>query len=428
MNRELILKALIDWNFWYKDQFTGYLREDYVKEILNIINSWYIASVLGVKRAGKSTILNQVAKKMIESGVDPFDILIVNFEDGRLASVQNVEDLFRLYEIYLEIKRKKDSKPYIFLDEIQRINGWEGFARSLIDRKEAFVIVSGSTSDLISDNVRKKLAGRHVVIRVYPLSFKEYLNFKGLNLHNEVDIIARESEIKSYFNEYLTYGGFPGIVNSNVKEQLLSSLYEDIIVRDVITPCKIKEVDKLRLLSLYYISNVGNRVRLRNVSRQLQIPLRTVERFTQCLIRANLIYFVNPLSPNLSVMTRAEKKVYVMDQGLANVIGYRLNSNLGSPLENLVFVELVRRYGEENVFYYRGKRGEADFVIKEKDSVKEAYQVTYYLNEREYKGVEELLKWNIPVKFLTFDEEREINIKGKNVNVLKIWKWLLNNK
>lgn len=425
MNRELILKALIDWNFWYKTQFTGYPRDDYVKKVLSVINSWYVASILGVKRAGKSTILNQVAKKLIESGIDPFDIFIINFEDGRLTSVQNVEDLFKLYEIYLEIRRRKDTKPYVFLDEIQRVNGWEGFVRSLIDRKEAFIIVSGSTSDLINENVRKKLAGRHVIINVYPLSFKEFLNFKGLSLRNETDLIAKEPEIKAYFNEYLSYGGFPGIVNSNVKEQLLLSLYEDILTKDVIASCKIKEVDKLRILSLYYISNTGNRIKLRNISRQLQIPLRTVQRFTQCLIRAKLLYFVNPLSPNLSVMSRAERKVYVVDQGLANVIGYRLNSNLGSLLENLVFIELVRRYGEDNIFYYRGKKGEVDFVIKERNSVREAYQVTYYLNEREYKGAKELLKWDIPTIFLTFDEEGEVKINGKSLKVLKVWKWLL---
>lgn len=124
-------------------------------------------------------------------------------------------------------------------------------------------------------------------------------------------------------------------------------------------------------------------------------------------------------------MSRAERKVYVVDQGLANVIGYRLNSNFGSLLENLVFIELVRRYGEENIFYYRGKKGEVDFVIKERNSVREAYQVTYYLNEREYKGVKELLKWDIPTIFLTFDEEGEVKINGKSLKIMKVWKWLL---
>ncbi|MEJ2775333.1 AAA family ATPase [Sulfolobaceae archaeon RB850M] len=104
MDRELILKALIDWNFWYKQQFVGYPREKYVEEVLNIIKSDYIASVLGVKRAGKSTILNQVARKLIENGTDPFDILIVNFEDGRFSEIKNAKDLFSLYNLYLEVK------------------------------------------------------------------------------------------------------------------------------------------------------------------------------------------------------------------------------------------------------------------------------------------------------------------------------------
>ena len=424
MDRELILKALIDWNFWYKQQFVGYPREKYVEEVLNIIKSDYIASVLGVKRAGKSTILNQVARKLIENGTDPFDILIVNFEDGRFSEIKNAKDLFSLYNLYLEVKRRKGTKPYIFLDEVQKVEGWEGFARSLVDRKEAFVVVSGSTSDLLNDNARKKLAGRHVIVNVYPLSFKEFLEFKGVKVNTEIDLIAREAEIKSLFHEYLLYGGFPGIVNSSIKEQLLSSLYEDILVRDVITPCKIKESEKLRTLALYYITNSGNRIRFRNISRQLQIPLRTVQRFTECLVKANLVFFVYPLSPHLSVMVRAERKVYAVDQGLTNVIGHRLNPNMGALLENLVFLELLRRYGEGKVFYYRGKKGEVDFVIKEGNSVTKAYQVTYKLNEREYSGVKELLKY-VPVTFLTYDEEGEVEVNGVKLKVLKVWKWLI---
>lgn len=427
MDRELTIKALADWNFWYRDQFTGVQRGEYVGRILSILDSWYVASVLGVKRAGKSTILNQVVKRLIERGTDPFNVLIVNFEDGRFSWVKSAEDLFRLYDIYHELRSKagkSSSKPYVFLDEVQRVKGWEGFVRSLIDRREARVAVSGSTSDLLDDEVRRRLAGRHVVINVYPLSFREFLRFKGAEVRDETDIIVRGPEIRALFDEYLLYGGFPGVVNSSVKGELLASLYEDILVRDVITPCRIRDEGKLRLLSLYYTSNSGNRVRLRAISRQLEIPLRTVQRFTECLVRANLVRFVPALSPKLSVMARAERKVYAIDQGIANVVGYRLNPNLGALLENLIFVELLRRFGEGKIFYYRG-RNEVDFVVVEGNEVKEAYQVAYELTERELKGAYELAKWGIDTVIITYDEEGEVEHKGRRFRVAKAWKWLL---
>ena len=171
--------------------------------------------------------------------------------------------------------------------------------RSLIDRKEAFISVSGSTSKVNKGRVKEVLAGRHISLEVLPLSFKEFLSFKGVKVERQLDAIARSSEIKSLFQEYLKFGGFPMVVNSDVKEKLLLQLYDDIISKDVIEECKIKRSDKLKSLALFYVSNVGNRISLRRVSRSLEIPLRTVERFTACIESSMLIHFVRPLSPFL---------------------------------------------------------------------------------------------------------------------------------
>ena len=153
MNRELVEKALIDWNFWYKEQPIGIFR-DYSNQILRLLDSGLAVTVIGVKRAGKSTIMNQVAKKLIEKGEDPFNILIVNFEDSRFSEIKDGNDLFSLYELYKEIRKSK-GKPLIILDEVQKVKNWEGFVRSLIDRKEARVIVSGSTSSINSRKEKK---------------------------------------------------------------------------------------------------------------------------------------------------------------------------------------------------------------------------------------------------------------------------------
>ncbi|AAK41406.1 ATP-binding protein [Saccharolobus solfataricus] len=430
MNRELILKALIDWNFWYKNQFVGIERE-YSDQLLDLLEKGLAISVIGVKRSGKSTIINQVVKKLIEKkGEDPFDTLIVNFEDSRFGDIRTANDLFSLYELYKELrKKKKDSKPYIFLDEVQKIKGWEGFVRSIVDRKEANIVISGSTASVNNKSVREVLAGRHLILEVFPLSFKEFLEFKNIRLETELDMIAKESEIKVLFSEYLSYGGFPLVVsNERDKEKILLQLYEDIIFKDVISECNIRNEEEAKNLAIFYISNVGNKIRFRKISRSLNIPFRNVQRYTECMKNAYLIFFVKALSPKLSEMAKYDKKVYCIDNGISNVLGYRLNQNIGSLFENLIFLELLRRYGINNVFYYRGRRGEVDFVVKVKDEIREIYQVTYQLSdvERELKGIEEFLKIRKTKAYIiTFDDEGEIKVGDDLVKVVKGWKWLL---
>ena len=268
------------------------------------------------------------------------------------------------------------------------------------------------------------MAGRQLTVEVYPLSFKEFLDFKGIKAKEEIDVIAMENEIKKAFTEYLTYGGFPLVVLNEEKERILTQLYDDILFKDVILECKIKKEEEIKSLSLFYISNIGNRINFRKLSRSLNIPLRTLQRFTECLRNAYLVFFVKALSPKLTEMVKSERKVYSIDQGLSNVVGYRLSENRGALLENLVFLELMRRYGENSIFYFRGKRGEVDFVIKEGNEVKEAYQVAYRLEdvEREIKGLREIKKIrNTPSYIITFDEEGDAD----GIKIIKAWKWLL---
>ncbi|BCU69829.1 ATP-binding protein [Stygiolobus caldivivus] len=422
MDREKLVQTLADWNFWYRQQFTGVPRE-YTEEVVKVLEGGLVCDIIGVKRSGKSTIINQAVRKLVEEkGVDPLLTLIVNFEDPRLSEIDSGEKLFELFNTYKEEAGIK-GKPYVFLDEVQRVKGWEGFVRSLIDRKEAFIAVSGSTSRVNKGRVKEVLAGRHVSVEVTPLSFKEFLDFKGVKVERPIDLLAKGSEMRSLFSEYLKYGGFPLVVNSNIKESIILQLYDDIISKDVIEDCGIVKADKLRALALFYVSNIGNRISFRRVSRSLQIPLRTVERFTSCIENSMLIHFVKPLSPSLSEMVRGERKVYSVDTGLSNVVGYRLNQNLGSLLENMVYLELKRRYGSGSIYYYRGKN-EVDFVIVRDNEVTEAYQVTYTLNdERELKGLKEVLrKKKVDAYVLTFDDkEREED----GVRVLKAWRWAL---
>ncbi|ACP48865.1 conserved hypothetical protein [Sulfolobus islandicus Y.N.15.51] len=205
-------------------------------------------------------------------------------------------------------------------------------------------------------------------------------------------------------------------------------MYEDIMLKDVISECNIRNEEEAKFLALFYISNAGNKVRYRKISYSLNIPLTNVLRFTECMQNAYLIFFMKALSPKLSEMVRYDRKVYSIDNGISNVLGYRLNQNVGSLFENLIFLELLRRYGINNIFYYKGRRGEVDFVVKVKDEIREIYQVTYELSdiEREIKGIEEFLKIRKTKAYIiTFDKEGEIELNDNVVKVVKAWKWLL---
>ncbi|MGC9106322.1 MAG: ATP-binding protein [Thermoprotei archaeon] len=422
-DRENVVRALVDWNFWAKEQFTGVPRR-YAEELLRLMETGLAVDLVGVKRSGKSTVINQAVKRLIESGVDPKATLIVNFEDPRLGEVDSGEDLFELLSIYRQLTGHK-GKPYVFLDEVQKVRDWEGFVRSVVDRKEALVAVTGSTRLFKRGRTSEALSGRHVSLEITPLSFVEFLEFKGVRIRGELEAIAREDEVKGLLLEYLRFGGFPLVVQAKdeeTKTRILLQLYDDIITKDVIEACRIRATKDVRELSLFYVTNVGNRVSFRSVSNSLGIPISTALRLTECLSDSMLVYFVPPLSPKLKEMVKGEKKVYVVDSGLSNVVGFRLNESLGSLLENAVYMELRRRYGENSIYYYRG-RNEVDFVIVRDNEVKVVYQVAFRYVDRETKGLKELRRRKeVPSYVITFDEEGERD----GFRLLKAWKWFLN--
>src|SRR3989344_6216825 len=210
IDKNQILEILEDWNFWKKELDSGYEREKYLELAFKFLNPNVILSFIGVRRSGKSYLMRQLAKKLIEKGSEKNRILIINFEDRRFTEF-NLELLDRIYETYLENLNPKN-KPYVFLDEIHKIPKWEKWARTMHELNKAKIIVSGSSSELISGELATVLTGRHLDINVFPLSFKEFICFKGLEIKNKLDLVSKKLEIKKLLKEYLEFGGFPEIV------------------------------------------------------------------------------------------------------------------------------------------------------------------------------------------------------------------------
>ena len=425
MKREKILEILSDQNFWFKDQDIGVLRHSYLQKFLQKIETGEVLVVSGVRRSGKSTLLLQIAKHLIETGVDKKSILIVNLEDYRWEkySLKLLEEIWETYLQNISVK----GKLYLFLDEVHVIPGWERFVRSLHEKKFATIFVSGSSSKLLSREYATLLSGRYLELNVFPLSFEEFLIFKNFLPKERVELTAKRNEVLRMLTRYMKLGGFPKMVLTEDKD-LLTSYFETIVIKDVAERYGIRKIEKLRKLAVFYLTNLSNRVTFNSTSKFLNLSLHTVERFSYYLEEVFMCFFVNAFSHSLKSQEKLPKKLYVIDTGLSTSIGFKFSSDLGRIMENIVFLQL-RREGRE-IYYHHGK--EVDFVIKEGLKVKQLIQVTYVSSRNEIKKreIKALLKASEELKckdllMITWDYEGEEEIKGKKIKFKPLWKWLL---
>lgn len=434
MEKSRIIEVLNRWNFWSRDIDTGILRKNYVDRLLKFVKTDKIISIVGVRRAGKSTLIKQMAKKLIDEGVDRNNILIINFEEPEFENA-DVAFLNTIYEAYTEIIRPS-GKPFLFLDEIQNVKKWEKFVRSLNERKEAFITVSGSSSKLLSEELATVLTGRQIYFEVFPLSFREFLDFENIQIKDTRDLLLNSKRIKTLLREYLEYGGFPeSVLNKDreFRERILRSYYDDIINRDIVQRFKVKKIDKLRAIARFYLTSISSSISFNKMSRFIQLPTETVRRFSYYIEITNIVFFVKRFSYSVKEQENSPRKVYSIDAGLSNAIGYRFSENLGRLAENMVAMELKRRQLEENLeIYYWKKNYEVDFVVKDRLKVKELIQVcwdisSYETKERELKS---LLKAIKEFKLsqgtvITEDFEGEEDADGKKIIYKPLWKWLL---
>ncbi len=435
MKDEEILQILLDWNFWEKEQETGIERYDYINFIYPFLKTNQAIVITGVRRSGKSTIMLQLAKRLIDSRTDPRDVLIINFEDYRFYDV-SLELLHKIYELYL--KKVVGKTRIIFLDEIHKVTGWEKFVRTILDKKEAKIIVSGSNARLITEEYATLLTGRNIKILVFPLSFREFLLFKGLKLENKLKILAERIRIKKFLDEFLRYGGFPEVVlaDEGIRRKISSDYIDGIITKDVVDRHKIREKAKLNALARYYLSNISNKISFNKLKDYLNIPLRTVERFSYYLEEAYVVSFLKRFSFKVKEQEKAARKVYSVDTGLCNVLGFRFSKDSGKIMENVVFLELMKINANNpnfEIYYWQDTFGkEVDFVIKQRLKIKQLIQVSYDIDDidvkkRELKALtkasEELKCRNLLV--ITWDYESEEKVDNKEIRFVPLWKWLL---
>lgn len=428
MRKGRIIEVLVDWNFWEKRPELGITRQNYLEKLGSLEKTGQVVTVEGVRRSGKTTLLLQYINRLIGRGVESKDTLYINFEDPRFLGELSLKLLQDIYEAYLELKESKKT-PYLFLDEVQYVPAWEKFVRALHERKEANIFVSGSSSKLLSAEFGTVLTGRHVSLKVYPLGFREFLYFNKLEITDKLDLASNRVKIKRLLRDYLEFGGFPRVVLSGEKNELLTRYFNDVISRDVAARYRVKNIEKLQALAKYLLTNVSSLISFNRIKKFLGISLDTVERFSYYLSYAYLVYFVKKFSYSLKEQEVNPRKVYCIDPGLRNITGFRISEDAGKLYENLVFLELERR--GENVYYWKNK-GECDFLVKRGKGIAEAIQVCFDVEKEETKKrevkslVEAMKRFKIRRGFvITEGYESGERVDKKRIEFVPLWKWLL---
>ncbi len=420
MNREILKQIIVD-------QKEMYLNNSMVKrnyELEDNVNYCFV----GIRRTGKSYMMYQQMKHLQESGIPLNQIVYVNFEDERLLEM-TAEDLNLLVEIGLEIAGV-ENKPYFFLDEIQNIPGWEKFVRRMADMKYR-IHITGSNSKMLSSEMASTLGGRFLIVNIYPYSFAEYLSAKGKQ-KNYLDVISTRdrAEVCGLYDQYVKYGAFPELVDIRNKREFLNSIYQTIYLGDIITRNKITNDFAIRLILKKIAESVTKPLSFSRLSNILKsagaaIGKQTVINYVGYMMDSYLLFTLQNYAGKL-IEKETSPKYYFMDTGLLGLMLMDCNS---AQLENLVAIELIRRYGREQVFYFENNV-EIDFYVpEEKLAIQVSMQILDQLETREREiGAFVKLKNFIEdadCLLITNSEETELDCDGIHISVVPIWKWLL---
>lgn len=420
MNRDTLKQIMIDQKETYLNN-TIITRQYLLEENVNYC-------FIGIRRTGKSYLMYQQIKQLESKGVPLSQIVYVNFEDERLLEIK-VTDLNTILEIGLEMSGSAN-KPYLFLDEIQNINGWEKFVRRIADMKYR-INITGSNSKMLSSEIASTLGGRFIIMNVYPYSFTEYLTANHRE-KNYLDVISTQdrADVLSLYNEYVTFGAFPELVDIKNKRAFLSSIYQTIYLGDIITRNKISNDFAIKLILKKIAESVTKPLsfsRLTNIlkSTGMAIGKQTVINYVGYMTDSYLLFTLQNYAAKL-VDKETSPKYYFMDTGL---LGLMLLDSKSAQLENLVAIELIRRYGVENVFFFENNV-EIDFYIpSESLAIQVSLQVLDDIDtkERETRAFAKLNNFIPDSKciLITNSEETNLEYDGIDIEVIPIWKWLL---
>ena len=393
-------------------------REKYLNQIKDFIDKPVIKVITGMRRCGKSVILQQIKELLLCQGIDGTQIFYVNFES---LKYENLKDYRSLYQAVTDAVRKSDGRLYILLDEVQEVEGWEKAVNSFRVDFDCDIYITGSNARLLAGDLATLLSGRYVEIHIYPLSFNEYLAFAESNEEE------KSLSIQENFANYLRYGGLPGIHEMKWDEeriyQYLCDIYNSVLLKDVIKRNNIRDTALLENIIKYLMDNIGNTFSAKTISDFLKnqgrkLSTETVYNYLHALENAFLINKVSRYDIKAKRLLETREKYYLSDLGIRHaVIGYH-DDDIGGLLENIIYLELLR-----NGYTVRiGKQGaaEVDFVADRCDEriyLQICYILTQENTDREFRPLETISD-NYEKIVLSTDTLPHINragIRQKNI-------------
>ncbi|WP_400209736.1 ATP-binding protein [Candidatus Methanarcanum hacksteinii] len=389
------------------------LRKDYLSLLeAGKDENTVVKVITGMRRSGKSTLMNQFIEKLKAAGVSDDRIFLINFE---MAEYQYINDRTILNKWILD-NIPKEGQCYVFLDEIQNVNDWEMSVSALQIMPNCDVYITGSNSKMLSSELSTHISGRYTEVKVLPLSFSEYLE-----LHPSDDKDSR-------FRDYLRYGGLP-VVNPDSDrtfiEGLLEGIFNTVLVKDVLYRLKTDDVSKITAIAKFLYSNIGNITNIDNIATETGISNPTVSKYVEEMSKAFLFYYAEKYDIVGKKILKTNGKFYASDLGIRNVIiGLGLARDISKPLENVVFMELLRRGYEVRIGSYRD--WEVDFTAIGPDGV-EYYQICetmlsddiYKRESRPFKAIKD----NCPKTILTLDKFGLGSDDG--IKIVNLVDWLL---
>lgn len=392
-----------------------------------------IITLVGVRRSGKTSYLFNLIEDLLKQDVPMNRILYINFEDERLDL--KTEELDLLLQAYQELYPNTQVEGcYFFFDEIQNIDGWDKFVRRVYDKGTKNIFITGSNARFLSREIATSLRGRTISYEVFPLSFCEYLSFKGV----EPDVNSSKSiaQINHHLADYMRHGGFPEVIGYDdvLRNRVLQEYFNVMIYRDLLERYEIKNLAALKFFLKRIMSSATKQISVNNIYNELKssgfkIGKTQLYDNLEACVNIYLAQILRKHTTSLVDRELGEKKIYASDNGLLNALDYKFSDDTGKALEQIVFLELKRR--EKDIYFFKEK-SECDFIVKHGCDITEAIQVTMTMSDNKARKRETRGLMDCCEKFglrngwiITLDSAEDFELNGIKVRVVPLYRWLV---
>ena len=410
-------KVILSQNKHWNKPYSGLYDRDIFPNLVKKLDVKHIQVLQGIRRSGKSTLFKLLINHLALE-IDPQEILYVNLDDPFFIPYS--DDATKLHDVIQTAQKLTQKKiTYLFLDEVQAINGWERYVKSVYDNEEfKKIFITGSNSSLLNGDLATLLTGRYLSTKVYPLSLKEILKINDITTY--MQLVEQSSKVLNIVDNMIKYGSFVEIYDNKeeFKREILSSYYDTILLKDCVANNAIRDVKSFKELSYYLLSNVTSLYSYNSLAKAIDINDKSAKEYVSYLEDSYLVDGLKHYSCSLKEQNNSRKKIYSNDNGFLS-LSYSFSENSGKMLENLVYTELIKANYE---VYFYNKNFECDFIaIKDDKSI--AIQVCYELHDqnrkREVGGLTKL-PFEVDSKYIiTYNQSDTL----ENIKVVKFWEY-----